>query len=113
MILTRIDRPGERSVCWVTGDRAESCSIAFRRSQWADGGPEMRSEIVQRKRFELAPDKTAYYGGGFWEKVTIGPAESAPDHVCAPVQNSGYYGLAPVCYVCGQAIGPAEGGSRG
>lgn len=76
MILTRIDRPGQASDCWVSGDRAESCSIKFRRQQWpAEHWPEMKSEIIQRKRFELDASKTAYYGGGFWEAVTIGPVK--------------------------------------
>lgn len=25
-------------------------------------------------------------------------------HTCSTVQNSGYYGLAPVCYLCGEPI---------
>ena len=27
-----------------------------------------------------------------------------PPHVCAPVQNSNYYGLRPTCYVCGKSL---------
>lgn len=28
----------------------------------------------------------------------------APEHVCETVQNSGYYGLYPTCYVCGKSL---------
>jgi hypothetical protein len=74
MILTRIDRPGQRSRAWVTGDRAESCSIAFRRAGLADPDlHELKSEYVQRKDHTFDPALPTWYGGGFWEKVSIGP----------------------------------------
>ena len=83
IILTRVDyRDGRPSQAWVSGDHAETIGRACRR-RWAeeDGAPEMYadwadrpSERVQRKRFTLAADKPAVYGGGFWERVSIPPA---------------------------------------
>lgn len=80
IILTRVDyADGRQSDCWVSGDHAETCSLAFRREQWQATDREyaegFTSERVQRKRFTADPRKPVYYGGGFWERVTIGPVD--------------------------------------
>jgi hypothetical protein len=76
----------------------------------------MKSEIIQRKRFQLDASKTAYYGGGFWEAVTIGPVEPARDRI--PCQACGLPIPDPpedACYAerlcdrCYQAVEAREG----
>jgi hypothetical protein len=78
MILTRIDRPGERSRAWVSGDCAETMPLRIRREQWA-ADPEyaaaLPSERIQRKDHTFDPGRPTWYGGGFWERVSIGPIE--------------------------------------
>lgn len=77
IILTRIDRPGERSRAWVSGDHAESTSLQWRREQWAADpayAATLKSERLQRKDHTFDPRLPTWYGGGFWERVAIGPA---------------------------------------
>lgn len=73
MILTRIDRPGEVSRAWVSGD----CAETMPRHATIDRSPEYRSERLKRKDHTFRPDLPVWYGGGFWEKVTIGPVDHA------------------------------------
>jgi hypothetical protein len=84
MILTRIDRPGERSRAWVSGDCAETMPMYAKIRRWddADDDPgsgrvsDFRSERLKRKDHTFDPKLPTWYGGGFWEKVTIGPVQS-------------------------------------
>ena len=72
LILTRIDRPGELSRGWVSGDCAETMPMYSESKQW-DGAI---SERLKRKDHTFRSDLPLYYGGGFWNKVTIGPVTS-------------------------------------
>lgn len=69
IILTRIDRPGQRSEAWVSGD----CAETMPRHATIDRSPEYHSERLYRKRHTFAPELSTHYGGGFWEYVEIGP----------------------------------------
>jgi hypothetical protein len=42
-----------------------------------DRSPEYRSERVQRKDHTFDPQLPTFYGGGFWERVEIGPVDKS------------------------------------
>ncbi len=69
LILTRIDRPGQKSEAWVSGDCAETMPLRCKDYEGAIG------ERLYRKRHTFDPRLPTWYGGGFWERVAIGPAE--------------------------------------
>jgi hypothetical protein len=88
IILTRVDRPGQRSIAWVSGDCAETMPMKHKADQdptedpIADQAPgfwggyangEYVSERIYRKRHSFDPCLPTWYGGGFWERVAIGP----------------------------------------
>lgn len=84
MILTRIDRPGERSRAWVSGDCAESMPQHARHVWHQTGCPNRYgdddcscerspSERIKRKDHTFDPQLPTWYGGGFWERVTLEP----------------------------------------
>jgi hypothetical protein len=88
LILTRIDRRGEPSRAWVSGDCQETIA-RYTRRQWAEEDdpynerPDLterewrdrKSERIQRKDHTFARNLPTWYGGGFWEKVTIAAPE--------------------------------------
>lgn len=55
VILTRIDRPGQQSEAWASGDRSES-------------------NVFRKHRHTFDASKPVHYGGGFWQRVEIKPA---------------------------------------
>jgi len=65
IILTRIDRPGQLSEGWASGDCAETMPM---RAKDYDGA---RSERLQRYRHTFRAELPLHYGGGFWERVTL------------------------------------------
>ena len=69
LILTRIDRPGQKSEAWVSGDCAETLPMRCKDYEGA------QSERLYRKRHTFDSTKTTYYGGGFWERVELKPIE--------------------------------------
>jgi hypothetical protein len=71
IILTRIDRPGEMSRAWISGDCAETMPMHLK------GYDGAKSERLKRKDHTFKPNLPTWYGGGFWDKVTIGPADHA------------------------------------
>ena len=70
VILTRIDRPGQLSEGWVSGDYAETMPMRLK-------APGSTSERLYRKRHTFAAHLPTYYGGGFWEQVCLQALESA------------------------------------
>ena len=84
LILTRVDYlDGRPSETWLSGDCAETCSMAAKRRWWLEdhgyelGKEGMRSERMYRKRHTFDPTLPVWYGGGFWERVQIEPATAA------------------------------------
>lgn len=74
LILTRIDypdQPGRKSVAWVSGD----CAETMPRHATIDRSSEYHSERMYRKRHTFDPKLPTWYGGGFWDRVEIGPKE--------------------------------------
>lgn len=69
LILTRIDRPGERSRAWVSGD----CAETMPRHATIERSPDYHSERIQRKDHTFDPSLPTWYGGGFWQRVQIDP----------------------------------------
>jgi hypothetical protein len=89
VILTRVDRPGQRSIAWASGDCAETMPMSAKLTR-PNGDPdpiidqapgfwggyandEHVSERIYRKRHSFDPCLPTWYGGGFWERVAIGP----------------------------------------
>jgi len=69
LILTRIDRKDGTSEAWVSGD----CAETLPRRVKLDYNPRAESERLYRKRHSFKGDLPVWYGGGFWERVEIGP----------------------------------------
>jgi hypothetical protein len=63
IILTRIDRPDGTSEAWVTGDCQEG-------------------RLFQHRRHTFDSSLPTWYGGGFWERVSIGPPEAQACDEC-------------------------------
>ena len=88
LILTRIDRPGQLSVAWISGDCAETMPMRAK-------APGSTSERLYRKRHTFAADLPTYYGGGFWERVCLPPrccphgAAPGPCYLCTPAAACG------------------------
>lgn len=97
IILTRIDRPGHPSEAWVSGDCAETMPMRSKIEPAWPGDPRPpveewpRSERLYRHRHTFDATKPTFYGGGFWERVSIpsplcrcadhaGDAEDCPVH---------------------------------
>jgi hypothetical protein len=59
----------------VSGDCQETVSTAFKRehSDWYHGGA--KSERMYKHRHTFKPSLPVHYGGGFWERVELGPVE--------------------------------------
>jgi len=66
IILTRIDRPDGTSEAWCSGDCAETMPARLKT------GPR-KSERLYRQRHTFDAKLPTFYGGGFWERVTLGP----------------------------------------
>lgn len=86
------------------------------RAMWALGRNGRMARRMARLRQGLCVSMVLPAGGGGWDAPTFRACadrieadyRSGP-HVCAPVQNTGYYGLSPVCYICGKPItGPVD-----
>ncbi len=84
LILTRVDYlDGRQSETWLSGDCAETVSVAAKRRWWKqDHGYDLtrdgwRSERMYRKRDRFDPKLPVWYGGGFWERVEIGAPTAA------------------------------------
>ena len=66
-----------------------------RRDWYNPGQDPIVSERLYRKRHTFAADLPTYYGGGFWERVTIGPrccphgAQPGPCYLCTPAAEGG------------------------
>jgi hypothetical protein len=82
LILTRIDRPGQPSEAWVSGDYAETGSMRWKQDQHPDAAPgDLVSERLYRKRHTFDASLPTHYGGQFWAYVELGPVEPPPNPV--------------------------------
>lgn len=109
LILTRIDRPGQLSEAWVSGDCAETMPMRAKiEAPWWD--PDRveawpKSERIYRKRHRFAAHLPTYYGGGFWERVQLGPVEDACP-VCKSPRVAPIEGERLECVECGERFSP-------
>ena len=113
LILTRIDRPGQLSEGWISGDCQETCSRAWKLRQareidWPAG--EVKSERIYRKRHTFDPKLPIWYGGGFWDRVEIAPlpAPIVPCRHQTMIERRDDTTHAWECADCGHVYGEGE-----